>query len=158
MKHANDNTPTRHIRDPFHRLFMEGMLHRHPRTNISLYDIGQRYARDFTGAGGSGIRSPNYERPVVDSGGYDPYRDVPIPDHLNKSKLYAAAAQKLDVIEARQLVEDIIVHGMPIVEAGRKHTGRMQEQQARAAAIAVLSIALLLLRDHYMAGTARKTA
>lgn len=158
IKAANDNKPTRHISSPFHRIYSEGWLHRHPKTAYALYLVGCRYEKSFSLAGGSGIQSPNYERPLVDGGGYDPYRDTAIPRHLDKQRLYSDAAQVLDIVEARGLVEDIIIQGMPLVEAGRKHTGRKHEAQARAAAVAMLTTSLLLLRDHYTQNAERDAA
>ncbi|MBB5053054.1 hypothetical protein HNQ36_003045 [Afipia massiliensis] len=137
IKAANDNKPKRHISDPFHRLYKEGLLHQNEQTNRDLYYVGERYRKNYL------------SKPEIECDGYDSFRDRPIPDHLNKSKLYSAAAASLDVIESRGLFEDIVVHGMPVFETSRKHTGRNQRAQAVAAAITVLTSSLLLLRDHY---------
>lgn len=138
IKAANDNKPTRHLKDPFHRLYADGNLHYNEQTNYSLYTVGERYRRNFRA------------KPLVECDGYDSFRDRAIPDYLNPSKIYSDAAEQLDMIKARGLVEDILIDGMPIVEAGKKHTGRNHQEQARVAAITILTTALFLLRDHYI--------
>ncbi len=138
IKAANDNKPTRHIKDPFHRLYADGNLHYNEQTNYSLYTVGERYRRNFRA------------KPLVECDGYDSFRDRAIPDYLNPSKIYSDAAEVLDLIESRGIFEDIVLHGMPVWEAGQKHTGRNQRQQAVAAAITMLTTSLFLLRDHYI--------
>jgi hypothetical protein len=157
LNHVNDNI--KRTIEPFHRLYAEGLLHRTDAVNSQLFYIGQRYARSYEQAGRTSIQSPDYAKPMVSSGGYDSYRDVPIAEsRVDRSRLYYEAASALKTLGLVDLVEAIVIHGRPVVDVGKEYSGRKQDQQARSAAITALSIGLLVLREHYRTPVVTKMA
>jgi hypothetical protein len=142
--HHNDNIRARTI-EPFHRLYAEGLLHKSKAVNDQLFYIGQRYAKSYEQADRILIQTPEYAKPM-----YDAFRDVPITEApIDRSRPYYDAAKVLDALGVLEVVEAIVIHGRPVVEAGKQYTGRRQDQQARCAAITALGIGLLALRGLY---------
>lgn len=146
--------------EPFHRLYADGLLHKTPGQNDQLFYVGQRYAESWEKAGRVSIQSPDYSKPMVSCGSYDPYRDVPIAaSRVDNSRPYYEAAKALAAIDGLcGLVEAIVIHGRPVVEAGKEFSGRNHNQQARSAAITALGIGLLILRNHYHRPASTKMA
>lgn len=134
---ANDNV--RHIADPFHRHWKGKLLHRDSRRNDALYYVGDRYARDWDNAG--------CPTSLEISTGYDAVRQISFADKM--AGPYYAAAAVLEKLELRSIVEQIIFQGRLAAQVGRAATGRAQAEQARAAALMGLSVALRVLELHY---------
>lgn len=156
MKYANDNFRTRRIADPFHRLFADGALDADIARNHALHATGERYRIDFDKTGRSTIASPDYAKPQVSCGRYDPYRDLSSGERiLDKHRPFYSARNALQALGLAQLVDDILLHNRPVEVAGKAYSSRNQPQQARAAAITALVIALRVLERHYASAQAR---
>jgi hypothetical protein len=148
--HANDNaegfTPARII-EPFHRLYASGLLHKTKATNDALYYVGEKYSKDYGAAGGTLLKQPPaYVKPLRRMN--DEYRGVPTV-LVDKCLSYHQAAQTLDALEIREVVEGIVVYGQQIVDVGKRYSGYSTTNQARAAAITAIRIGLIALKLHY---------
>jgi hypothetical protein len=131
----------------FHRLWTEKSLHKtNAAMNDHLYFVGEKYKRSFADAGGTASSQPPPYVPPVQ--GYDAYRQIPIvPD--DKALPYYEAANVLDALEIREVVEAIVVRDRQIVQVGEEYSRYATDPQARAAAITALRIGLIALRNHY---------
>jgi hypothetical protein len=152
---ANDNVaaiadkaaPAKRSIKSFHRLWNQKSFHRtNDAMNNELKAVGERYRRSFFAAGGTdSSQPPAYVAPVQ---GYDAYRQIPIvPD--DKALPYHEAANVLDALEIREVVEAIVVRDRQIVPVGEEYSRYATDPQARAAAITALRIGLIALRNHY---------
>jgi hypothetical protein len=148
--HANDNVKPRQRQDPLHRLYAEERLDPFALSkNEQLYNIGLRYRRTWDQA-----KRPTseYEPPTFTTQ-YDEYRDCQVrviekPVDI-AGRLYFAAASALEPIMTRNVFEAIVLHQMPVDEAGQKFLGRKHTEQARAAATENVRISLVVLKSHY---------
>ncbi|MGX1786853.1 DUF6456 domain-containing protein [Bosea sp. NPDC055332] len=162
---ANDNTPTperkaqgdvegTRARDNFERLLVRGQIDEDDEVAATLFAAGLRYETDSAVAWSGQYGSPDYSRPIVD-GGTD---RLPVSERQQSARDRVRQARAAMGARYAEVVDAVVLHGLTLEAAGRRHCGYRGTDTAAAAAKERLNTGLRCLAVHYGIVVMRRAA